>query len=171
MRRGSPARRRGERGFTYLGLLVLVALVGLALATAGEVASTAAQREREAQLLWVGHEYRAAIGRYWARNRAYPRALEELLGTPKDAPIQVHYLRRLYPDPMTNAVDWVVVPAPNGGIMGVRSASKRAPLKSGNFDEADRGFAEASAYGDWQFVFLPGLGRRGTSWMPPPRSP
>jgi hypothetical protein len=132
------------------------------LAAAGEGASTAAQREREAQLLWVGHEYRAAIGRYFRQRRAYPQTLQELLGAAPDAPVQVRYLRRLYPDPMTNAVDWVLVPGPNGGIMGVASSSKRAPLKTGHFDEVDQDFADASFYGDWQFTFPPGVGRRKT---------
>ncbi len=154
MARGERARRE-PRGFTYLGLLVLVALISVLLAAAGEVASTSARREREAQLLWVGHEYRAAIGRYWSRARRYPQALEELLGAGPDSPVQVRYLRRLYPDPMTNAVDWVLVPAPGGGIMGVASRSKRAPLKSGQFDPADRDFADASAYADWRFTFAP----------------
>jgi type II secretory pathway pseudopilin PulG len=161
MSRGRRARRSAG-GFTYIGLLVLIVLIGIMLAAAGEVASTAAQRERETQLLWVGHEYRAAIGRYWSRKRAYPQALQDLLGDSPDAPLQVRYLRRLYPDPMTNAVDWVLVPAPNGGIMGVSSSSKRAPLKSGHFDDADREFATASAYSGWQFTFLPGVARRKT---------
>jgi hypothetical protein len=144
-------------------------LIGLLLAAAGEVASTAAQREREAQLLWVGHEYRAAIGRYFRQRRAYPQALQELLGAAPDAPVQVRYLRRLYPDPMTNAVDWVLVPGPNGGIKGVASSSKRAPLKTGHFDEADHDFADATTYGDWQFTFPPGQGRPTSS--PSPVSP
>jgi type II secretory pathway pseudopilin PulG len=159
MSRGERARRSAG-GFTYIGLLALLVLIGLLLAAAGEVAATAAQRERETQLLWVGHEYRAAIGRYWIKKRVYPQTLQELLGTVPDAPVQVRYLRRLYPDPMTNAVDWVLVPAPNGGIMGISSSSKRAPLKTGHFDEADQGFAKASAYSDWQFTFLPVLGGR-----------
>lgn len=159
MKRGERARRRAG-GFTYVGLLVLVALIGLMLATAGEVAATAAQRERETQLLWVGHQYRAAIGRYWSHKRAYPQNLQDLLGAAPDAPVQVRYLRRLYPDPMTNAVDWVLVPAPNGGIIGVTSSSKRAALKTGHFDEADQDFANASSYSDWQFTFVPGVGRR-----------
>ena len=154
--------RRSAGGFTYLGLLALVVLIGLMLAAAGEVATTAAQRDRETQLLWVGHEYRAAIGRYWMRKRVYPQSLEELLGAAADGPVQVHYLRRLYPDPMTNAADWVLVPGPNGGIMGVASSSKRAPLKTGHFDDADRSFADASAYREWQFTFLPGAVRRTT---------
>ena len=159
MSRGKRARRRAG-GFTYVGLLALIVLIGLMLAAAGEVAATAGQRERETQLLWVGHEYQAAIGRYWRHKRAYPPSLQELLGAAPDAPVQVRYLRRLYPDPMTNAVDWVLVPAPNGAIMGVASSSKRAPLKTGNFDKADQDFADASAYGDWQFTFPPGSVRR-----------
>jgi len=161
MSRGERARRRAG-GFTYVGLLALVVLIGLMLAAAGEVAATAAQRERETQLLWVGHEYRAAIGRYWSHKRVYPQTLEELLGAAPDALVQVRYLRRLYPDPMTNAVDWVLVPAPNGGFMGVTSSSKRAPLKTGHFDDADQDFANASDYSDWQFTFLPGVLRRKT---------
>ena len=161
MSRGERARRRAG-GFTYVGLLALVVLIGLMLAAAGEVAATAAQRERETQLLWVGHAYRAAIGRYWSHKRLYPQSLQDLLGAAPDAPVQVRYLRRLYPDPMTNAVDWVLVPAPNGGIMGVTSSSKRAPLKTGQFDEADQDFANANAYSDWQFTFLPGVVRRRT---------
>lgn len=148
--------RRSQAGFTYIGLLILVTVLGILLAAAGEVAATTAQREREAQLLWVGHAYRAAIGRYWMQRRAYPRALEDLVGAAPEDPVQVRCLRRLYPDPMTNAVDWVLLPAPDGGIMGVASSSKRSPLKTGGFDVADQGFAEASSYGDWQFTFAPG---------------
>lgn len=161
MPRGERSRRSAG-GFTYVGLLALVVLIGLMLAAAGEVAATAAQRERETQLLWIGHEYRAAIGRYWRHKRVYPQTLQELLGAAPDAPVQVRYLRRLYPDPMTNAVDWVLVPAPSSGIIGVTSSSKRAPLKTGHFDDADQDFADASAYSDWQFTFRPGKVRRKT---------
>ena len=144
---------RSARGFTYIGLLAVLVLIGLMLAAAGDVAATAAQREREAQLLWVGHEYRVAIGRYWNQRRAYPQMLEDLLGSAPDTPVPVRYLRRLYPDPMTNAVDWALVPAPSGGIMGVASSSKRAPRKTGHFDQADLDFDKATSYNDWQFTF------------------
>jgi type II secretory pathway pseudopilin PulG len=164
--------RRSERGFTYLGLLAVVALIGILLAAAGEVATTAAQREREAQLLWVGHEYRAAIGRYWVQRRAFPHTLEELLGSAPDAPVMVRFLRRLYPDPMTNATDWVLVPAPSGGIMGVASSSKRAPLKTARFDPADQDFDKATTYGDWQFTYQPPVLRRvGTPYRAPAPAP
>ncbi|HET6439577.1 MAG TPA: hypothetical protein VFG59_16045 [Anaeromyxobacter sp.] len=156
MSSGRRAKRRAS-GFTYLGLLALVVLIGLLLGAASEVATTVSQRERERQLLWVGHAYRAAIGRYFSQKRAYPQALEDLLGSAPDSPVKARYLRRLYPDPMTNQVDWELLPAPgqNGGIMGVASSSKRAPLKTGRFDDADQGFEEATTYGDWQFSFVP----------------
>jgi type II secretory pathway pseudopilin PulG len=159
-------RRRTPAGFTYVGLLIVVALIGIMLAAAGEVASTAARREREAQLLWVGHEYRAAIGRYWTLRRAYPPSLQDLLGAP-DAQVPVRYMRRLYADPMTNAVDWSLVPAPSGGIMGVASSSSRAPLKTGHFDAADATFEQATSYGDWRFTFVP----RPTNVVRPPAAP
>jgi type II secretory pathway pseudopilin PulG len=174
MWRGERARRRAS-GFTYVGLLAVIVLIGLMLGAAGEVAATAARRDREAQLLWVGHEYRAAIGRYWNQTRTYPQALQELLGAAPDAAVQVRYIRRLYPDPMTNAVDWVLVPAPSGGIMGVASSSKRAPLKTDRFDEADKGFKDASSYGDWQFTFVTSVvspsGRSATKPATTPPSP
>jgi type II secretory pathway pseudopilin PulG len=153
MPRGEAARR-GPRGFTYLGLLALIALIGLLLAAAGSVAATDARREREVQLLWVGHEYRAAIARYWRARHAYPQTLQELLGTAPDAPVVARYIRRLYTDPMTNALDWQLVLSPGGGIMGVASRTTRAPLKTAGFDDADQDFVEAKTYADWQFVFV-----------------
>jgi type II secretory pathway pseudopilin PulG len=168
----APGRRArvppAARGFTYVGLLALLVLIGLLLAAAGEVASKATQREREAQLLWVGHEYRAAIGRYWIRKRAFPQTLEELLGATADAPVPVRYLRHLYPDPMTNAVDWVLVPAlpPASGIMGVASRSQRAPIKTGKFAPEDQGFESAASYGDWKFLFQPGIPQPGAVSRP-----
>jgi type II secretory pathway pseudopilin PulG len=155
-RRGPQGGTRRARGFTYLGVLVLVMLLGLALAAAGEVASTVARRDREEQLLWVGHQYRAAIGRYYLRRHAFPQALADLLGSSPDDPVPVRYLRRLYPDPMTSAVDWVLVQGPDGGIMGVASSSPRTPLKTAGFVEAEKDFENAVTYGDWKFTFLPG---------------
>jgi type II secretory pathway pseudopilin PulG len=141
-------------------------LIGLMLAAAGQVASTSAQRERETELLFIGHQYRDAIGRYVARNHRYPQSLDELLGTTADDPLPAHFLRRLYPDPMTRAVDWTLVPAPGGGIMGVASASTLVPLKHAGFDPPDTTFTDAQSYADWVFLHAP----RGWGMLPPPAS-
>jgi len=165
MSRGERGPRGRVAGFTYVGLLALIVLIGLMLAAAGEVVSTTARRERETQLLWVGREYRKAIGLYFRAHRGYPQSLEELLGSAPDSPLQVRFLRQLYPDPMTNGADWLLLPAPSGGIMGVASSSKLAPMKTANFEELEFTFADAGAYSDWQFVFIPNLRVR------PPKAP
>jgi type II secretory pathway pseudopilin PulG len=181
--RAGPGARR-QLGFTYLGLLALVVLIGILLAAAGEVARTSAQRESETELLFIGHQYRDAIGRYFARTHRYPQTLEELVGVtngatgasgagaadPVGGALANRYLRRLYPDPMTGAVDWTLLPAPGGGIMGVASASARPPLKRAGFDDVDAGFDTAETYAGWSFVydprFRPGVLLPGTA--PPP---
>src|SRR5450631_1580977 len=74
-----------EGGFTYVGLLVLVLLIGVMMAAAGEVASTATQRERETELLFIGNQYRDAIGRFVTVNHRFPQSLEELVGLGGDS--------------------------------------------------------------------------------------
>jgi type II secretory pathway pseudopilin PulG len=145
--------RRAE-GFTYLLILFVVAIMGVGLALVGEVWHTAAMRDKEAELLYVGNQYRKAIERYYLAGPArYPRTLEDLLKDDRK-PVTERYLRKLYPDPITGK-DWVLVPAPDGGIAGVHSASDDKPLKTANFGLRDAGFERAGKYSDWAFVFTP----------------
>jgi len=155
MRHGSAARRAGQGGFSYLGILVLVVLIGLMLSAAGEVASTEARREREVELLFIGHQYRNAIERYVRTNRRWPTALADLVEDTSGGVTSQHFLRRLYPDPMTRAADWKLLPAPNGGFMGIASTSAQVPLKHSGFDAADVDFDKAGMYSDWVFVYEP----------------
>jgi type II secretory pathway pseudopilin PulG len=157
MRFGEREGREG--GFTYIGLLVLIAVIGFMLSVVGQVAATTAQRERETQLLFVGHAYREAIRRYFFQNGHYPAALADLVEFPGANGQPAHYLRRLYPDPMAQGSEWVLVPALGGGIMGVASSSKKTPFKHARFDDADLGFADAETYGDWVFIFDPRVRR------------
>jgi hypothetical protein len=53
-----------ERGVTYVCVLLVVAFAGVGLAAIGELASTAEKREREAELLFIGNQFREAIGMY-----------------------------------------------------------------------------------------------------------
>ena len=155
MSRGSGARRQRQRGFTYIGVLVLVVLIGFMLASGAQVAHTVAQRERETELLFIGHQYREAIGRFVRDNHRFPTALEELLQLDGVGPAPAHYIRRLYRDPMTRALDWQLIPAPGVGFMGVASSSKEVPLRKASFDDVDVDFEKAETYGDWIFIFNP----------------
>ena len=64
----------------------------------GEFASHATQREKEAELLFRGEQYREAIASYYKKEQRYPQSLEELLED-KRYPMPVRHLRRLYRDP------------------------------------------------------------------------
>ena len=146
-----------EAGFVYLGLLMFAALMGAALATAGVLWHTAAMREKEKQLLFVGHAYRRAIEAYYVNTpgpvKRYPRELDDLLRDPR-VPFVRRYLRKLYRDPITNTNDWGLVKAPDGGIAGVYSQSNEAPFKTANFRKADAAFSGKTKYSDWKFVAI-----------------
>jgi type II secretory pathway pseudopilin PulG len=158
--------RRKERGFTYFAILAVVAAMGGVLVAFSEVASHSAQREKERELLFVGQEFRRAIGSYYRKDQRYPRALEDLLED-RRYPMAVRHLRRIYRDPMTNSIDWGVVEAPQGGIMGVYSKSEEKPIKSAGFAERDAAFEAVQAYSAWQFVHVPdspnGLAQTGAT--------
>jgi type II secretory pathway pseudopilin PulG len=144
-----------NRGFTYMTVLFIVAVITAGLALVGEMWETAAKREKETQLLFVGNQYRQAITRYYlAGKNQYPRALEDLLKDPRQ-PGAVRYLRRLYADPLTGSAEWGIDKAPDGGIAGVHSLSEDKPLKSANFKLRDAGFESAATYSAWKFIYSP----------------
>lgn len=145
-------------GFTYLGLLFLIAIMGISMAGASCLWSVSSQREKERELLFVGDQFRQAIGLYYERTpgvvKRYPQSLEVLLKDSRYVTTQ-RYLRRIYSDPMTGRAEWGVIEAPGGGIMGVYSLSKAASIKKGNFREVDRIFEGKEKYDDWKFVYIP----------------
>jgi type II secretory pathway pseudopilin PulG len=136
-----------------MGALIAIAVMGAGMAAYGELASHAAQREKEAELLFRGNAYRQAIESYYRKEQRYPMKLAELVEDNR-YPSPARHLRRLYRDPVTGA-DWAVMDAPGGGIMGVHSRSEAQPLKSGGFSLADKTFADARRYADWQFFYTP----------------
>jgi type II secretory pathway pseudopilin PulG len=152
-------RRAGrQRGFTLLGLLFLVAGLGVAMAALGTVWHTAAQREKERDLLFAGDQYRRAVESFWnvplpaGTPRRLPKNFAELLLDPR-FPQPVRHLRRLYRDPMTGGAEWGLLKGPDGGIAGVVSLSDGTPFKHANFPSAYARFAGAQSYRDWVFQF------------------
>lgn len=148
-------RRGASSGFTYLGVLFLVALMGVGLAAAGNAWHSTTLREREADLMFVGAQYRRAIEMYVRNGGTYPRTLEDLLKDPRRPDTQ-RYLRKKFADPVTGKAEWGLVKAPDGGIMGVHSLSEAEPFKRGflRAPQADPDVREK--YSDWLFVFAPG---------------
>ena len=163
---GKPSASRApapESGFTYLGLIAAIAITAILLAMASRVWIFSAQRDKEAELLWTGDQFRMAISRYYAFGHRFPMTLQDLVMDNR-FPVPRHYLRQLYRDPITGESDWTLIMDPTGvGITGVASKSKLKPIKRKGFDDIEFGFEEADTYGDWKFVYVP---RR--SWMVAP---
>ena len=157
----TTAARDRSRGFTYLGLLFAVTLLGMALATAGTLWSVAARRDREARLLWVGMQYQHAIAAYYRSGptgiRQLPPSFEDLLEDRRGPALQRH-LRRLYPDPVSGRNDWIVERSVEGLITGVRSSAQGRPLKQAGFPPELAALEAAECYCDWAFVFVPHMG-------------
>lgn len=153
MRTGSGAAA-GQRGFTYFGVLFIVVVMGLMLASVGEIWGTTGKRERERQLLWVGTQYASALRSYYGSSPGlaqYPTRLEDLLED-KRFPSPKRHLRRLYPDPITGSTEWGMMLTIDGRISGVYSKSLEQPLKVKGFPSRWEKFEGMESYSDWQFV-------------------
>lgn len=160
------------RGFTYIWMLFAVALSGIVLAGAGQLWQTEALREKEVELMFVGEQFRQAIGSYYENSpgaaKHYPDSLEKLL-TDDRLPVVKRHLRRIFFDPMTGMVEWGLVRKPGVGIVGIHSLSTQKPFKRAGFHERYENFADAVNYQEWQFVYTPG-GAGGTAQQPQPES-
>ena len=152
-----------QRGFTYIGLLIAVAIMGITLATIGTFWHTTRQRAQEQQLLFVGNQYAQAIFAYYQNtpgaDKQFPQKLEDLL-LDKRQPYTTRYLRKLFADPITGSKQWGLIKGADGGIIGVHSLSAATPLKKDNFGRGYEKFAGKKRYADWQFTFS------GSSYTP-----
>ncbi len=156
-------RSRGRRqgGFTYVALLLAVALMSASLAWSGQSWQLARQREMERQLLFAGREIRDAIAAYHRSGPVrgqLPDRLEELLADHRGVRVARH-LRRLYPDPMGNG--WVEIRDAGGALIGVHSGSVAVPLKRSGFGRKELAFEGAATYADWRFTVEPVVRMQG----------
>jgi type II secretory pathway pseudopilin PulG len=149
-----------QAGFTYLWVLLLVALMGVGLTVAAEMDSTVSLRDREKALLATGRQFQIAIGHYYeglqtgGRNE-YPASLEDLLQDPRYPGVMRH-LRKIFVDPMTGKAEWGLIRI-GGRIVGVHSLSEKTPIKQANFEAEVSHFAGAQKYTDWVFTYPPDL--------------
>lgn len=154
MRSGSPISVTGQGGFTLLALLFVIAGLGVALAALGTAWETALRREKEAELLFVGDQYRRALESYHqaspGQDKHYPTRLKDLLADPR-FPNTVRHLRRLYRDPLGGSEEWGLV-KDGEEIVAIHSLSTDPPLKTEGFPKTYEAFNGAGAYRDWVFT-------------------
>jgi type II secretory pathway pseudopilin PulG len=164
-------------GFSYFWLLFLVAFLGIGLALTSEMLVTAQQRDKERELLAVGHQFRQAIASYYEaqqgnsrlqvsqsiptavtgttsggiNQRQYPASLEELLLDQRSQATKRH-LRKIFVDPITGKAEWGLYKQ-NGRVVGVFSLSEKQPIKVEGFEADDASFRQKTKYSEWIFSY------------------
>jgi general secretion pathway protein G len=92
----------GERGFTLLELIVVIAIIGILATIAMPAMKDTPRRTSEATLKFNLHTFRDVIDQYHGDKGKYPQSLDTL--------VEAGYLRKMPIDPVTKRNDtWVLV--------------------------------------------------------------
>ena len=94
--RKSVPRRRTERGYILITLILFVALLAIAAVVMAPVIAFQVKRDREEELIHRGVQYSRAMKHFVKKFGRYPTRIEELENTN-----QVRFLRKRYKDPIT----------------------------------------------------------------------
>lgn len=156
MVRGAPRCARA-RGFGYVGLIVLVAILSVSATGALQAGAVVQRRDAELALLRIGAEYQRALDRYAAMTPVgqprTPRKLDDLLAD-RRYPVPVRHLRRLYPDPLTGKTTWGTVAGSIDprGIVAIYSLAPGRPIKVANFSDDMVHLEHKRTYREWKFM-------------------
>ena len=147
---------RRQAGFTYLGLIIFVAIIGLVGAATLKIGALLQRAAAEEELLDIGAAFSAALDSYAAATprgaSPYPPSLAELLKDSRSPAVQRH-LRKVHVDPLTGKAEWGVVYLGGGdtGVIAIHSLSDAKPLKIGNFDSRFKGLDNKDTISEWRF--------------------
>jgi type II secretory pathway pseudopilin PulG len=157
---------RREAGFTYVGLIVLVTIIGLVGAATLKADTLLRRAAAEQELLEIGAAFSAALTSYAeATPRGQlpqPPSLEALLKDPRFPGTRRH-LRKIFVDPVTGKAEWGIVWLNKGtgidgsggsGVLAVYSLSEAKPLKQANFDGRFQNFENRDHLSEWKFAVM-----------------
>lgn len=157
-----------QAGFTYLSVIVLVAIIGLVTATTLKVGSVLQRSRAERELLNIGAAFSDALQSYASATPsgqpAQPGSLKDLLKDPRFPGTRRH-LRKIFVDPITGKAEWGLVRLGEGegkegvgkgdgkgGIVAVYSLSDAPPVKVGNFPTRFQAFEGRAHLSEWKFT-------------------
>jgi len=170
-------RRGRQAGFTYLGLIIFVTIIGLVGAATLKIGALLQRAAAEEELLDIGAAFSAALDSYAAATpqgaSPYPPSLKELLKDPRVPGVRRH-LRKIFVDPLTGKAEWGLVYLGDGttGVVAVHSLSTAKPLKVANFDSRFAGLDNADTISAWRFKARdPALGQGPGQSQPRPAAP
>jgi general secretion pathway protein G len=124
---------KGEGGFTFIELLLVLAILSLLAGLVVTVSMNKIRQSKESALKEDLHNMRKAIDDYYADKKHYPKKFQDL--------VDQHYLRSVPEDPLTESDGtWQPVysqePDQKDGIVDVHSGSE---------EKSDNG----KTYSDW----------------------
>ena len=148
--------RRAQGGFTYLGLIVLVMVIGMVGAATLKIGALMQRTAAENELLETGAAFSEALRSYAAATPQgqpqQPPTLAELLKDPRFPGVRRH-LRKIFVDPMTGKAEWgIVYLGDKKGVIGVYSLSAAKPFKVANFDARFINFENKQKISEWRFT-------------------
>ena len=148
--------RRAQGGFTYLGLIVLVMVIGMVGAATLKIGALMQRTAAENELLETGAAFSEALRSYAAATPQgqpqQPPTLAELLKDPRFPGVRRH-LRKIFVDPMTGKAEWgIVYLGDKKGVIGVYSLSAVKPFKVANFDARFINFENKQKISEWRFT-------------------
>jgi type II secretory pathway pseudopilin PulG len=178
---GETDRRAPQAGYAMAALIVGLAVMAVMMTVAMPVWKQAAQREKEAELVFRGEQIARSIGLFQRKfANAYPPTLDVL--------VEQKFLRKKYKDPITND-DFVPLtqaqqaagtpggpqgaarggqpqgqrgtPAPGGrggpagGVAGGAPAGGVIGVTSKSTDVSIRLYKGRSHYNEWAFIYTP----------------
>lgn len=161
--RPAPGTPRGVRGYSFVELLVVSAILLILASAVAPLAQVTLQRQREVELRRALREMRTAIDRYKDAvdlgvlggteidpgNQGYPPSLGTLVEgvepVDENAGSVIRFLRRIPIDPMTKSTDW--------GLRSYRDAPNALRWGGSNVYDVhtkSRGTAlDGTRYRDW----------------------
>ena len=129
----SLAVRRVQRGFTFMELLIVMAVIGIMAAVAIPKVVNSLRRAKEVVMMQDLSAMRRAIDSYWTDKEKPPANLQEL--------VSAGYLREVPKDPVCPDCQWNEIPAPAddtnsaGGIGDVKSSAPGEDTNGKSFAE------------------------------------
>ncbi len=139
-------RSADQAGYAMAALLVGLSIMAVMMTAALPVWNHAAKREKEAELVWRGEQYKRAIMLFQRKYaNAFPPSVDVL--------VEQKFLRKKYKDPITNE-DFLLIPV--GGAVagqiqyntpGQTGQPGQAPQQSGFGSGGSSGFGTGGGFG------------------------
>lgn len=141
-----------------MALVISIAIASIVSGAALIQGASLQRRAHEAELLFIGAQFQAALKSYYETTPAgqipYPMSLDDLIRDTRQ-PVLRRHLRKIYFDPLTGKPEWGTILGPSNGIVGIYSLYDGAAIKTANFPTEFAEFEGKERVNEWIFSYKP----------------